>query len=403
MKTTVKLFISVVVMLSLGYLPSSVNQHRDIAFWHVKHTPDSILISYYRFIDDFNAQLNSLTDATLYLLAINAVTDAQFAWALRLLTNDQAQSALPFWRVSVAQQSVDKRRRLSTLLLQSERWDDLTSLAEQHLLPASHAAEQLKLHHGATPASIDQSFASHEGFLLSFSQLQAQPQCLFNVLMMTDHRQGLAKLNAFKIRYQQHPQPSSGSFCFSKPIYLGDSINCQQQPQHAAKCDWQPLAHNKAWPTGFDFIVMMTATGSGNVQGGIMHLNSASYYGLFLHELMHFNGFEDEYPLPAAKQAWLCNQKGLVAPNLFIANDLTPPAGWQLSDSCQTPIKAYKPSHNWSIMQYQQIPLSVHYQQLWLQQITDPSYQPLRFSDYFQQFKAPMNFINKMTKKNIEG
>jgi hypothetical protein len=45
----------------------------------------------------------------------------------------------------------------------------------------------------------------------------------------------------------------------------------------------------------------------------------------------------------------------------------------------------------------------VHYQQLWLQQITDPSYQPLRFSDYFQQFKAPMNFINKMTKKNIEG
>jgi hypothetical protein len=97
-KTTVKLFISVVVMLSLGYLPSSVNQHRDIAFWHVKHTPDSILISYYRFIDDFNAQLNSLTDATLYLLAINAVTDAQFAWALRLLTNDQAQSALPFWQ-----------------------------------------------------------------------------------------------------------------------------------------------------------------------------------------------------------------------------------------------------------------------------------------------------------------
>lgn len=390
-------------MLSLGYLPSSVNQHRDVAFWHVKHTPDSILISYYRFIDDFNAQLNSLTDTTLYLLAVNAVTDAQFAWALRLLNNEKPQAALPFWRVSVAQQSVDKRRKLSALLLQSERWDDLTSLAEQHLLPVSYVAEHFKLQRKVAPQQIETAFANDEGFLLAFSQLEATPQCQFNVLMMTDHRQGIAQLNAFKIRYQQQPQPSSDSFCFSKPIYLGDTINCQQQLSSAAKCDWRPLIAEKSWPTGFDFIVMMTQSGSGNVQGGIMHLNSASNYGLFLHELMHFNGFEDEYALPAMKQAWLCNQKGLVAPNLFIANDLTPPAGWQLSDSCQTPIKAYKPSNNWSIMQYQHIPLSVHYQQLWLQHITDPSYQPVRFSDYFQQFKVPTNFINRMTKKNIEG
>ncbi|KKL55865.1 hypothetical protein LCGC14_2251120, partial [marine sediment metagenome] len=74
MKTLVNYLISVAVVLSVGCLPSSVDQQRDVAFWHVKHTPDSILISYYRFIDDFNAQLNSLSDPTLSSIALTAVT-----------------------------------------------------------------------------------------------------------------------------------------------------------------------------------------------------------------------------------------------------------------------------------------------------------------------------------------
>lgn len=392
MITLVKWLISVVVILSLGGLPSSVNQHHALAFWHVKHTPTSIFINYYRFADDFKSLLSSLPDPTLYLLALSGEADAQFVWALRLLKNGKGQSALPFWRASAAQQNADKRRKLSALLLKLERWDDLTALSQLQLLPESDAAEQLKLQYSAAPASIDQRFASHEGFLLSFAQQQAQSHCEFNVLMMTDHRQGLAQLNIFKTRYQIEPQPRAGSFCFSKPIYLGDSINCQQHPEHAARCDWRPLVNNKVWPTGFDFIVMMTRSGLGNVSGGIMHLNSASHYGLFLHELMHFSGFEDEYVLPATKQAWLCQQKGFVAPNLFIANGVAPPIGWQQSDSCQTAIKAYKPSENWSIMQYQQIPLSQQYQQLWLKQIANPAEQPIRFGDYFTQLEEKISF-----------
>lgn len=402
MKTLVNYLISVAAVLSVGCLPSSVDQQRDVAFWHVKHTPDSILISYYRFIDDFNAQLNSLSDPTLSLLALNAVTDAQFAWALRLLNNEQPRAAQPFWRVSVAQQNEDKRLQLSEQLLRFERWRDLESLKEQQLLPvASYAAEHLKLQHKVAPQRIEQEFANDEGFLLAFSQLKATPQCQFNVLLMTDHRQGINQLTALSQRYQQQPQPRAASFCFSKPIYLGNTIDCQQQPDSAAQCDWRPLIADKRWPIGFDFIVMMTQTGSGNVQGGIMHLNSASHYGLFLHELMHFNGFEDEYALPTAKQAWLCEQRGLVAPNLFIANGVPAPAGWTVSDSCQVGSKAYKPSADWSIMQYQQLPLSTQYQQLWLRKISEPHYQPVRFTDYFQQIEPAIDFIDKIPNKNF--
>ncbi|MBE0379727.1 hypothetical protein [Pseudoalteromonas prydzensis] len=401
MKTLVKYLISVAVVLSVGCLPSSVEQHRNIAFWHAQHNPHSIVVNYYRFADEFNAQLNSLSDPTLYLLALNAVTDAQFAWALRLLNNDQPRAAQPFWRVSVAQQSEQKRQQLSAQLLRLERWGDLESLKEQQRLPASDAAEHLKLKRRVAPQFIEQGFANDEGFLLAFSQLQATSQCQFNVLMMTDHRQGISQLNAFTQRYQQQPQPRTASFCFSKPIYLGNTIDCQQQPGLAAKCDWQPFITQQRWPTGFDFIVMMTATGAGNVQGGIMHLNSASHYGLFLHELMHFNGFEDEYVLPIAKQAWLCEQRGFVAPNLFIANGVPAPAGWTLSDSCQTGSKAYKPSADWSIMQYQRLPLSAQYQQLWRKKISEPDYQPVRFIDYFRQMEPAMDFIDKMPNKNI--
>ena len=386
-KTPVKYLTLVAVVLSVGCLPSSVNQHCDVAFWQVQHTPESTLLNYYRFINEFNLRLSSLSDPTLYRLALNQVTDAQFAWALRLLDNKHPRAAKPFWSVSVGAQNVDRRKQLSSSLLALQRWSDLTSLKKLQLLPEGDVAEQLKLQQRAPPHSINKGFADDEGFLLAFSQLKAKSQCQFNVLMMTDHRKGISQLNTFRQHYQQQPQPSATSFCFSDPIYLGNTIDCQLQPELAAKCDWLPLIENKKWPTGFDFIVMMTPVGSGNVQGGIMHLNSASHYGLFLHELMHFNGFEDEYALPSAKQIWLCNQQGLVAPNLFIANGLTPPKGWTLSDSCQTGSKAYKPSENWSIMQYQQLSLSAQYQQIWLQQISSPNYNPVRFIDYFQQIK----------------
>ncbi|MGS0497314.1 hypothetical protein CWB85_10380 [Pseudoalteromonas sp. S1727] len=401
MKTPVKYFVSVAVILTVGCLSSSVNQHRDVAFWHAQHSPKSILLNYYGFIADFNAQLNNLPDPHLYQLALNQVVDAQFAWALRLLNNEEADAAMPFWRASVDQQGIEQRRQLSASLFRFERWEDLEYLNEQQLLPAGDVAEHLKLHRSASPRRIEQGFANDEGFLLDFSQLQAMPQCQYNVLMMTDHRLGLRQLNALSQRYRQHPQPRAASFCFSKPIYLGNTIDCQQQPDAAARCNWHPFIADKTWPAGFDFIVMMTATGFGNVQGGIMHLNSTSHYGLFLHELMHFNGFEDEYVLPAAKQAWLCDQRGLVAPNLFIANGVAPPKGWTLSASCQRGSKAYKPSADWSIMQYQILPLSEQYQQLWLQKINEPHYQPVRFADYFQQMEPAMDFITKMTNKNI--
>ena len=58
---------------------------------------------------------------------------------------------------------------------------------------------------------------------------------------------------------------------------------------------------------------MMPKQGTASVKNGLMHINSQASYAVFLHELMHFNGFEDEYALPVKKQAWLCQLEGVVA------------------------------------------------------------------------------------------
>jgi hypothetical protein len=65
----------------------------------------------------------------------------------------------------------------------------------------------------------------------------------------------------------------------------------------------------------------------------------------------------------------LCKRQGYVAPNLYISQGEAAPNGWHKSLSCQQGGVAYKPTKQWSIMQYQQLGLSKRYRALWVDQI----------------------------------
>lgn len=383
-------------LLSTVLLTGSVNHYNKLALW-LANDKAAAMSGFYQFPDFFNKNLSVIPKPIVKTLALNGMYTAQFRWAVSLLNEGKADEARLFWQSSAAKQNDSKREKLAQLLLKQNRWSDLTELATQGLIPPSDALEGLKLQLSYPPSSISDEFAQRSGFLLSSKLLVANTQCDYNVLMMTDHRQGLLTLNAFKQRYSANPMPTANSFCFSPPLYLGDTISCQSNPDKAASCNWQPLINKVRWPHNYDFIVMMPRVGSGNVRSGIMQLNSQSHYGLFLHELMHFSGFEDEYVLPKKKQAWLCQQSGFVAPNLFIAKNSPAPKNWYISESCQGQVKAYKPSKKWSIMQYQQLPISIEYRELWSQQIESKQYQPLRFVDYFNKVSETVTFIDKMT------
>jgi hypothetical protein len=360
-----------------------------------------VLDGYHQFPHIFEQNLKVLPDASVENLALNGSESAMFNWSKRLLRLGEADKAKRYWQNTVAGLTRNERQQLAQLLFDLNRWEELSELTERGLVPESVILEQVKLYLSYPPESISSIFAFKAGFLLSPTKLSANFRCDYNVLMMSDHRAGLIKLRSFSNTYSQSPEPSENSFCFSEPVYLGNNIVCQTDPLKAAGCDWRPMIANYTWPKEYDFIVMMPREGRGNVRGGVMQLSSKSHYQLFLHELMHFSGFEDEYAVPKLKQAWLCKQKGHVAPNLFIANNTAPPAGWGLSETCEGTVKSYKPSKKWSIMRYQQILLSPKYRKLWANQIENNLYKPVRYHEYFTMLSQSLVLNDKRVIKQV--
>ncbi|WP_394193043.1 hypothetical protein [Pseudoalteromonas atlantica] len=383
------------VLLSLVVLTSSVNRHARLGHWLALQDSNATLSGYYQFPDFFEQNLKTLPKPSIENLALNGSEYAKFIWAIKLLKEGNADRAKLYWQAAVAKQSVQHRLNLAKLLLELNRWDELSELTEQGLVPESAILEQIKLHFSYPPESISSAYAHQAGFLLSLQELSAENRCEYNVLMMSDHRAGIIKLKRFSNAHALTPEPSVNSFCFSEPVYIGDNIACQTNPLKAATCNWRSLIKKYVWPKNYDFIVMMPREGRGNVRAGIMQLNSQSSYQLFLHELMHFSGFEDEYPVPKNKQAWLCKQKGYVAPNLFVANNVKPPAGWQPSETCEGTVKSYKPDKKWSIMRYQQLSLSAKYRELWIEQIENNHYKPVRYHDYFTMLSQSLVMSDK--------
>ncbi|RZF93146.1 hypothetical protein EXT42_08935 [Pseudoalteromonas sp. CO302Y] len=380
MKTRANQYLLVGLLLSLCGLSSSVSYFSPSYLYYIGKAPSQTAAIYYLAPHVVNTQLARLSTSQLRHLAEFDNTDAKYQLALRFLQQGNFSAAQLWWQTQFDSFDLKQQQNLAKQLVINEQWSALESLWKTNRLPDGDAKQTWFLQKSMPTTKITTEYANLHNFSLSLDAVTTNPICHFNVLMMADHKDGIAALQSFKGQYQSSPEPAINSFCFSDVVYVGNQYRCEEN-NNALQCDWRK-AENHTWPAGFDFIVMMSKEGSANVQGGIMHINSSQSYAVFLHELMHFNGFEDEYPLPEKKQQWLCQQEGLVAPNLFIARNSLPPNGWQKSVACKNQM-AYKPSLNWSIMQYQKVGLSEQYRQLWLKQINSPLTKPVRYADYF--------------------
>jgi hypothetical protein len=360
---------TIALLFSLSIAGSS-NSYGGIGFWQVLNAKANPLQLYWQFPHYFLARINKLPKNILGLLARHQIPTAQYEYSLHLLKAKQIKAAKLFWRASLPNISNAQIANLSQQLLATEQWGDLKLLNALGYLKPGFVLNHFNLHHGVIHTQIPKPFLHSLEFLSLDSNILANKKCQFNVLTMSDHRSGLYKLSALIKTYNKKPEPRQGAFCFSKPVYVAGALKCSNSMSKAANCDWQSALINQQLLRKFDFVVMMSRYGSANVSRGVMQLNSGANYGIFLHELMHFNGFEDEYILPKSKQAWLCKRRGLVAPNLYIAQKgEKSPNGWHKSKSCQIGGVAYKPSKDWSILEYQQITLSDQYRALWLAHI----------------------------------
>ena len=379
MKALANFFKLSVLLLCTSFISGSSNKQNSIGFWQVLHAKANVIDSYWQFPRYFANHILQLPTTALATLARNKIAHAQYGYGLSLLSNNQTETAKLFWQASLDKITLAQQAKLADLLFSQKRWQDLALLKNQNKLPKGDTFYHLQLQQQSPIEKLSKSFMNKLGFLVASEQIAIQKQCTFNVLMLSDHRDGLYRLNQFRNAYLENPEPSPNTFCFSKPVYMGNTISCNSTESKRAKCDWQQSSLKKQLPAEFDFAVIMPKQGTANVKNGLMHINSQASYAVFLHELMHFNGFEDEYALPVKKQAWLCQLEGLVAPNLFIAKKSDAPKGWHKSQSCQQGGTAYKPSAKWSIMQYQQLGLSAQYRMLWQTHIALNAHLFIRF------------------------
>ncbi len=369
MLTQVKRFKLIGVLLYCLLITGSSNHLGAIGFWHVLNTKANVLQSYWNSPVYFFDHLEQLPKTSLAILARSKISSAQYMYSLKLIKSSQSDTAKQFWLSAINDLTIPERKILAAKLLEQSRWSDLELLASKNKLPAGDVLNHLKLQLKTPQSKISTAFIHDLGFSSLRNISKPNKQCMFNVLTMSDHRSGLYKLTEFINAYNKQPEPRENIFCFSKPVYVAGMLECKSSTSQIAKCDWQLSKLNNQLPNNYDFIVMMPKGGTANVTKGTMLINSKAKYSVFLHELMHFNGFEDEYALPKTKQAWLCAKTGFVAPNLFISHGESPPTGWHKAKSCQVGGIAYKPSENWSIMQYQQLGLSAQYRQLWLKHL----------------------------------
>lgn len=120
----------------------------------------------------------------------------------------------------------------------------------------------------------------------------------------------------FKQSFEADERFANLSICILPIVWLEDNaLKCETENARQ-RCDLWPLAKIKHKPE-YSHLVLFLPSGKAYVQNGLMHLDQADVYSVFVHELAHFAGFVDEYAIPSNLANQYCT--GIYeAPNLLV-------------------------------------------------------------------------------------
>lgn len=252
-----------------------------------------------------------------------------------------------------------QRRQLTEQLLQTSQWPLLSEVIKLGGVPESHRVFT-QLAQAKTVAQLPRHKELDQYQLLNTIN-KPDHHCRYHIALIAADLKGLRQLQQLKMAFEQQPEPQAGVYCLSKPIYAAKRLSCTEKDRFA-QCRLAASSITES----FDYTVLMAAKGHANVVGQQMTLAHNSNYNVFIHELMHFSGFEDEYPVAAAKAKWLCAKSGFKAPNLYVGEHA--PYNWAPSRTCEHgKLTSFKPQKGYSLLEYQSIKLSDKYRELWLQ------------------------------------
>jgi hypothetical protein len=148
-------------------------------------------------------------------------------------------------------------------------------------------------------------------------QLSALPDnCQQKLLFVTPDIDSLVQAEYFRSRFEQDSRLSSLPICIYDMTWFDPlEIICEDNWQQSGRLGCQLLSlAEKLKRLPFTHLVMFAKKGKANVHNGIMFLDRQDSYDVFIHELAHFSGFIDEYPLSQSLAKRVC--AGVDAPNI---------------------------------------------------------------------------------------
>ncbi|MBQ4813097.1 hypothetical protein J8M20_17175 [Pseudoalteromonas luteoviolacea] len=311
-----------------------------------------------------------------------------FEWAIRLTEQQkhrQAQLLIDrYWR------DVDKsmQSRMLGLLQLQKRYQAIADIfTVQPAIEPYYTLSQLA--QGKGVKGLNQDVLSQLGITTLNTLIEGPQQCVHHIALLSSTLESTFKLEELKRAYEQSELHKRLPYCLSKPVYVGELVQCQGESGQFIQCNLAKILDttkfaNTVVSKARHLVIMSEQSGLANVRHGIMALNHNHGLALFIHELMHFTHFEDEYPVPANKAKWLCASTGFKAPNLYVGK--RPPKNWYASKTClHGKLPSYKPSKAQSKMEYHAIDLSNQYLGLWLKALEHSLLEPSDYQVYYHK------------------
>ncbi|MBN7819992.1 hypothetical protein [Bowmanella yangjiangensis] len=235
----------------------------------------------------------------------------------------------------------------------------------------------------------------------------ARNQCVIRlqpVVMSLENMQQMAQLSQ---SFKQDERLESLPICLLEPVWVKPKqVKCDEnwQSHRRLGCDVRQLSR---LPLAEDFthLMVLAPRGKANVHNGIMYLDQGDTYSVFVHELAHFAGFVDEYPLSTDMAEMVCHPYS-DAPNLvFVTEAEELPEkldGWRKTGeewsmakarTCNNhQMQAYKGSDRLTFMEYHdQAYIPPLYMALWKQRLENRAELLPAFVNFAQAWEAAGN------------
>lgn len=153
-------------------------------------------------------------------------------------------------------------------------------------------------------------------------------QCNINMQFIATSIESAKQAMFIENEFQNDERLTGLGICTNDLVWMDSSkLPCNEQAinNYRITCDLSRVPDHFS-PDQFSHLVIFTDKGKANVNNGVMYLDLTDTYSVFVHELAHFAGFMDEYPIADAMAERFCHVSHQ-HPNIIVAepdrNDLS--------------------------------------------------------------------------------